>query len=258
MTGKGRDGMAKRAGYGILWAVAAVAACGAETGAVSGKVVDEKDKGVAGALVTLTMAPVSFEAPVRAGTGLPEGPSRGAAVKAQVRTSADGGFAFTHLPDGGYRVCAEAAEKQLIRPCAWDAKPFAATVIVTEGKAVALAPIVLERAIAVKVMLLDEAGVLRQNEGKAAGAAVVAGVWVGSLFQPCVFAEQQEGKARECEMRVAAGRDFEVAVFSTYFVLADGEGARLEKGWRKRMRVEKGETPEAVQVVVSGVERKAP
>ena len=88
----------------IIGVITAVAS--GQTGAISGSVLDRKNKAVGNALVTANFPPVS---------GAADPKTR----NLHVTTDKSGNFSFSNVPVGVYRICVQASDPSLLDPCRW-------------------------------------------------------------------------------------------------------------------------------------------
>src|SRR6266436_6720458 len=113
----------------------------AQTGTITGSVLDTKDKAVGNALVTANSSPTSGSADPKA-------------HNLHAATDKSGNFSFTNLPVGVYRICVPASDPGLLDPCQWYV-PVMAKVAANQN--VSGLRILLEQGVRLQVRI-DDAG----------------------------------------------------------------------------------------------------
>lgn len=211
----------------------------AQNGAmVYGTVVDDADRPVAGARVTVWRKPASDT------LGIGKDPGSTA-------TRSNGAFYFPGLAPGSYRFCAHLPKSDLISPCRWTVK--APMVSVRTNAMILGLKIRLEKGHRIPIEIEDSGGRISAHVGKTKGAVIDVGV--SGPGEPYLVAEEMGKKGNNHEYSVVVPYDIpvRVSVHSDFFTLGDKDGRPLTRGQIVSSQVAaRGKASEPVRVRVLG------
>jgi len=192
----------------------------AQTGVVTGRVIDGKGNPVAGAAVA---AQPQLLAPGVKLTGIA---GRGAPFTAKAPTGSDGSFEMDGLPPGTFELCAEAPASEVLNPCVWGGTKTVAAALA--GKTVSGTLLKVSKGVTVLVRMSDVSAALLKNP---AADDIRVGTHQGAFrfLGGRVVARDPSGKT--VAIVVPAGQSMEVLVRSEAFSLADSKGNLLGAGF---------------------------
>lgn len=217
---------------GACWISSARAQSVAEPGRLSGRVLDDEGKAIAG--ITLTLHRAGDTKPIT------------------LAAAADGRYEFSSLTAGSYRVCIRGPIGSLvIDPCLWPQK--ASTLTVRAGVPTAFDP-VAEIGSRLQVRVNDPGKNLEYKPGRAVGPSLsMVGVWNAQhLFYP-MQPNAPDASGRTYQMPVPFGQDMTVVLTGPAVrVEIDGKDFNSKTGIRTRIRLTKGASEKPVVLNVIG------
>jgi hypothetical protein len=200
----------------ILFFTCAAAAV-AQTGRISGTVIDDSGAPVVGAMVMASLR--SSPAPV---TPTPGQLPPFMPVMANAASGSKGDFEIKNLLVGTYALCVEASQGAYLNPCVWADQPV--TVEMADGAVVKGVPVVAPRGVVITVRVRDLAGLLAADP---AGDDLRIGTYNGRLPFIPARVSARDANGRTMSLVVPGGQSRTVAVSSGNFALADDKGTAL-------------------------------
>lgn len=215
--------------------VSAAHALGAAT--VRGKVVDERDRPLAGSTVWVHIRPGGSERPKPYSTW--------------TRTSADGGFEIAGVPAGNFAACAQLPASPYVDGCFWE-QPRIFTLTGREG--FELGVLKLRQGHPLRVRIEDPRGELHAARQARKAADLKVGVWAANgAFYP-LKRLYEEPNGEEYGAVVPYDAPLRMMVETRRGRLADERGAALgdPRAFRKTVTVKRGKEPPMIRLQVSG------
>jgi hypothetical protein len=167
--------------------------------------------------------------------------------------SGDGGaFRFEGLPDGQYILCAQAPFSAWLNPCEWGLRPPMVTI--SRAQRSASLTFVLKKGAVVPIRVDDPGQLLRQHEGKTAGALLLLGVGSDSfVFHPALVASQ-ESAGRNYRVVIPFDAPTKIVVSSPFYQLSDSGGLPLPRTGSIGIpvMVPAGQTPATLKLTITG------
>lgn len=138
-----------------------------------------------------------------------------------------GGFEFTRLPVGSYRICVQAPKSSWLNPCQWGLEYPKVTLAASQPSA--NAQVVLKKGAVLSILLEDPLQLLSQHEGRTRGANLLLGVADDTLgFMPARLISSDPGGKR-LEVVVPFNSLRTLVVRTAFFQLVDSSGAILSR-----------------------------
>ena len=231
-----------------IWAVTALSGAAAidvtGTGVLSGTVLDEARKPVAGSLVTIFLEMPAIVAGKR--------PDPFAPFSSYAITGKDGTFSAGSIPKGALRVCASVAGSDYLDDCRW--LKGMAPVTITQGQKVQLPAISLSKGYRLKIRVDDAQGAAVALTKAGRGEGVVAGVFTDNgLFAPARPVGSDKG-GFDLDILVPFDTPLHVSVSSKGLALADGLGKAADalRGIVTPLTIPSGGSVAPIRVAVTG------
>lgn len=139
-----------------------------------------------------------------------------------------GGFRFSNLPAGQFRLCVSVAAKEWLNPCEWGSTPLPLSIrdVLIETPV----SLVMKKGVRVPVRVEDSGNLMSLHEGKTSGAHLLLGVQNDAgVFTPASV-KSVDTAGRIYELVVPPGTQAALAVNSRFFRLNDGTGKALAIG----------------------------
>ena len=138
-----------------------------------------------------------------------------------------GSFRFTGLRNGTYRLCVQAPGTAWLDPCEWGL-PIPSVVLAGAERSPTIA-ISLRKGVEVPIRIDDPGQFLVRNEDSVPGAHLLVGVRTqASTFRPATLVSQ-DGTGRTLRVVIPFEKPAQVAVASSFFSMADGNGAPFSR-----------------------------
>jgi len=207
------------------------------TGVVAGTLRGDDGSAIVGGYVSLAL--------------LPPHPKRLPQTEWTAVTGVGGTFRFGGLNDGRYGLCAQAPKSTWLNPCDWGLQPLMVTL--SSAQPVASVTMVMKKGVAVPIRVDDPGRLLSQHEGKTPGAHLLIGVGNDAfVFLPASVTSQDAG-GRNQQVVIPFNSPVKLAVYSSFFQLADATGLALPKtGAAILLTVPTGQQPATVGLRVTG------
>jgi hypothetical protein len=211
------------AAYGQQMAVA-VAAKGPGTGTISGTVLDETGKPIAGATVSLAL---ELPAAVKGVAPVAFTPHRALAISAK-----DGTFSAGNMPAGLTKVCVQVANSDYLETCRW---PVTQTrVTIGAGQTVKLPAISMAKGFRRQIRVNDLQGVLTKTTVGPGAAKTTPAIILGAFAANHMFTNAQktgqDATGYDYAVLVPFDLPLQVSVFSKAVALADSTGKAASGG----------------------------
>lgn len=145
-------------------------------------------------------------------------------------TGKDGAFAFSGLPPGRYRVCAQLSQSLLLNPCDWD--PKLNILAVSENQILPSVRISLKEGVLAPVRIDDPSDFIAANEGKKPGASILIGaVLPNGTFLPISPVDDKKTMGgREHQILIPVDTDVKMVAASRVYQLSDSSGKKMRDG----------------------------
>jgi len=198
----------------MLFACVGIAA--AQTGSISGKVVDSQGNAVAGATVSGVVIPSATAVPG------PNGAPGFVPYPASGLSGADGSFTIPNTPAASLTICASKPGAALLNPCLWSDSPTAVTL--AAGASASGISVVMANGVTIAIRVNDAKGLTIAHPE--VDDVLVGTTHGNSPFIPgAVIARDSGGKT--IGLVVPPSASVNLLVRSTNFALTDNSGAAL-------------------------------
>lgn len=218
--------------------VTAVWAQEVKQGTLRGQVVDERQRAIQGAVVSISI--------------LPEKSGKTIPFRAKALTQRFGDFQI-QAPPGRFMVCASLPGSNLLDSCLWEKAPL--TVVMSERGASEAPTIILRKGVAVGVAVDDVQNLVEVESAKRSGKQVSMEMRLpGGMLIP-MKEEGRQGVTRLYQAYVPRDVKFELLVAGNGFDVRDDKGAAIDtaKGHKVSMLVSGERTAKSLRFRVAGL-----
>jgi hypothetical protein len=203
--------------YLLLGSVAA-----AQTGAVSGVIVDQAGTAIVGATVRYSRLPLFL--PPKSGSPARLAPGE-SYFSASITTDALGRHSLQNVPAGAYLVCVDAPDLPILDPCKWDTPPL----LEVTGNRTTNLDFTVWRGVFLRVRVNDPIRLLPSSESSPlAPAHLIVGVFFGTGASLAAQRVGADAGGQDYRMAIPAGVPLDLWVVSGFVSLADQNGAALK------------------------------
>lgn len=217
--------------FGLLYWVPLTAQVKSLGGVISGTVSTEKGSLVPAAIVHLIQVTTGPQQPL---------------LKPQsVVSGKEGGFFFSSLTPGKYRVCVKLASSTLLDPCDWETKQV--LYALNTGQFLGGLKLVMKQGALLPIRLDDPGNTIIANESKANGSHVLIGVSMANgMFMPASqLSDSKTAAGREFQVLIPLDTDVKLVVASKTFQVADPTGKPMRDGQPSGAAANAATTPSA-------------
>ena len=225
---------------GILLATCLLAAS-PSGGSLTGSVVDDSGRGIAGARVLVSYA--SSIMPPFVAPPVVTGP-----LAAMVNSDVKGGFRVDDLAPGRYIACAEAPASGVLDPCHWSTS--APNFTVSAGQTLSAGNIVMTQGTVLKVHIVDPQGLLKKVTG-AIDFDFDIHVVTAKGIHHSVPIQSNNGQGRDHAITIPFDTALNLRVLSPHLAVSDQLGKSFEAPG-VAVKVPKGAAPLVIGLTVTG------
>ena len=225
--------------FGILCTHCLLAANG--SGSLTGSIVDDSGRGVAGARVLVSYA--SSIMPPFVAPPVVTGP-----LAAMVNSDANGGFRVDGLTPGRYIGCAEAPASGVLDPCHWSTS--APNFTVSAGQTLSAGNIVMTQGAVLRVHIVDPQGLLKKVTG-AIDFDFEIHVVTAKGIHHSVPIQSNNGQGRDHAITIPFDTALNLRVLSPHLAVSDQSGKPFAAPG-VAVNVPKGAAPLVIGLTVTG------